>query len=166
MLKIYPAATNEDLEAVKEVFVEYADFLKERFYECFDTEWSVSHSIGLDGEIGDFPGEYGTSTGCLLLAEYQGQTVGCVALKKFSDGICQMKRLYVRPQFRNLGIGKELVKDIIETGRKLGYDSMRLNTNRLLEAATGLYISLGFKEIPPYEQSFTETSVFMELWLV
>ena len=165
MLKIYPVKTNEDIEIAKTLFEEYADFLKERFYEYFDAEWSVQHWESLEKEIRDFPEEYSSSTGCVLLAEYQGQTVGCVAVKKLSDGICQMKRLYVRDQFRKLGIGKECAKAIIEKGRKLGYHSMRLNTNRLLKAAMELYESLGFKEIAPYEQSLTETSVFMELKL-
>jgi len=112
------------------------------------------------------PGSYAPPKGCILLAEYQHQPAGCVALRELDGGICQMKRLYVRPQLRNLGVGNKLVEGIIGKGQELGYHCMRLNTNRLLDSALKLYASLGFKEIEPFEQPLTKTSVFMELKLV
>jgi len=166
MLKIYSAETDEDLEIVKTLVVEYLNFLKNRFYKYVDWQWADGHCQNLEQEIRGLQSDYRLRKGCILLADYQGRAAGCVVLKGLSDGTCQMKRFYVRPQFRNLGIGKELAKAVIEQGRALGYHSMRVHTNQLLDTALKLYVSLGFKEILPYEQSLTETSVFMELKLI
>jgi ribosomal protein S18 acetylase RimI-like enzyme len=166
MLKLFEAKTEKDFKLAGTLFLEYVDFLKERFYKYVDQQWATGHWQYLEKEAKTLPGSYAHPQGCILLAEYKGQIAGCIALKELDDGICQMKRLYVRPQFRNLGIGNKLVEGIIEKGRESGYYCMRLNTNRLLDSALKLYSSLGFKEIEPFEQPYTETSVFMELKLV
>jgi putative acetyltransferase len=164
MLRIFPAETDKDLEAAKSLFYEYADFLKSRFGDCVDPDWADRFRQRFEEEVNGLPGQYARD-GSLLLAEYQGQVAGCVALRKLSDGVCEMRRLYVRDEFRSLGIGKALAKRVIEKARELGYHLMRLETNRLLESATGVYVSLGFKEISPYEETPVPAMLCMELRL-
>jgi GNAT superfamily N-acetyltransferase len=162
MLRIFPVQTDKDLEAVKLLFHEYTDFLKSRFGDCVDPDWADRFRQRFEDEVNGLPGRYAAPGGCLLLAEYQGQVAGCVALRKLSGGVCEMRRLYVRDEFRGLGIGKALARGVIEKARELGYHLMRLETNRLLESATGVYVSLGFKEISPYEETPVPGMLCME----
>jgi len=154
MLKIFPVKTDEDIELAKTLFVEYAD------------------SLGLDlsfqnfeEELANLPGDYAPPEGCLLLAKYQNQPAGCVALRKLSDGICEGKRLYVRPQFRGLKIGRKLAEVIIAEARRIGYTRIRGDTIPSMQVAQALYASLGFKEISPYRYNPIEGTVFIELML-
>ncbi len=155
MLKIFSAGTREYIGLAKTLFVEYADSLG------FDLAFQ-----DFEEEIANLPGDYASPAGCLLLAKYKDQPAGCVALRKLSDGICEMKRLYVRPQFRGLGIGRKLAEAIISEARRIGYNCMRLDTIPSMEAARALYVSLGFREIDPYRYNPIEDAVFMELLLV
>jgi len=154
MLKISCVQTLRDLELTKELFTEYADSL--RFDLCFQN---------FEEELANLPGDYAPPEGCLLLALYQNQVAGCVGMKQFSDEICEMKRLYVRPQFRSLGIGRALAQAIIQKARKSGYSLMRLDTVPSMEVARTLYSSLGFRDIKPYRYNPIEGAVFMELKL-
>ena len=155
MLKIIQVETGENLEIVKTLFEEYADSLG--FDLCFQN---------FEEELANLPGCYAAPEGCLLLAMYRDQTAGCVALRKLSDDVCEMKRLYIKPQFRRLGIGRALAEAIIEQARKTGYTHMRLDTVPPMEVARALYAALGFKEISPYRHNPIEGTVFMELTLV
>ncbi len=154
MLKISPAQTNNDFEITKKLLIEYADSLG--FHLCFQN---------FDEELANLPGDYASPTGCLLLAEFEEQPVGCVALRKLSDDICEMKRLYVRQQFRGMGIGRALVETVIEEARKIGYNYMRLDTVPSMEAANALYVSVGFKKTCAYRYNPIEGAVYMELKL-
>ena len=118
-----------------------------------------------DKELHNLPGEYAPPEGRILIGLHTGLVAGCIALREFSEGICEMKRLYVRPQFRGLGIGRALSVAIIDEARKIGYSLMRLDTVPLMKAARVLYESLGFEEIPPYRHNPIEGAVFMELAL-
>lgn len=155
MPKIVPAKTKEDYEIAKTLLVEYANSLN--FHLRFQN---------FEQELANLPGDYISPTGCLLLALYKEQPVGCVALRKLSDGVCEMKRLYVRNQFRGLGIGRALVEAIIEESRKIGYNYMQLDTVPSMEAANALYVSMGFKKTDAYRYNPIEGAVFMELKLV
>jgi ribosomal protein S18 acetylase RimI-like enzyme len=114
--------------------------------------------------VAELPGEYVPPTGRLYLAIENGQTAGCIALRKLDDGLCEMKRLYVRPQFRGRRLGRTLVDRIIEDARQIGYRRMRLDTlPGKMDAAIAMYRSLGFKDIERYYDNPYETAAFMEL---
>ena len=155
MLEILKAESGEELEQVRNLFEEYSNSL------FFNLDFQ-----NFEEELSNLPGDYVRPTGCLLLAINKGQSVGCVGLRKLSDGVCEMKRLYVREQFRGLGFGRALAEAVIEEARKIGYDYMRLDTVPSMDAARTLYVSLGFKQTSPYRYNPIEGAVFMELRLV
>ncbi len=154
MLKILDAEAGGNLESVRELFGEYSGSLN--FDLCFQN---------FDEELANLPGDYALPAGCLLVAMYQDQVAGCVAIRRIDEGVCEMKRLYVRPQFRRKGIGQALAKAVIERAKKIGYRQMRLDTAPTMNVARGLYESLGFKDIGPYRFNPIEGAAFMELTL-
>lgn len=155
MVQITEVKAKKDIDEVRKLFEEYASSL------------GISLDFqDFDKELVDLPGDYGPPEGCLLIALWQGQVGGCVALRKFGVGICEMKRLYTKPQFRGLGIGRALSEAVIEKGRRIGYKRMRLDTLPSMKTARSLYASLGFKEIGSYRYNPIEGTVFMELELL
>lgn len=154
MLEIVSVETDQDLGVVKTLFVEYAESLG------FDLGFQ-----NFEEELANLPGGYAQPAGCLLLARYKDQIAGCIALRKLSDGVCEMKRLYVKPQFRGLKIGHKLTEAIIAQARKIGYVCIRGDTVPSMKAAKALYASLGFKEIEPYRYNPIEGVAFIELKL-
>lgn len=153
-MKIIQAVNKNQITKVKELFLEYAKSLD--FELCFQD---------FDKELEQLPGFYAPPDGRLFLAEFDGITAGCIALRKFRDGVCEMKRLYVRPQFRGNDIGKKLVELLIREARKIGYKKMVLDTVPTMKTAQKLYKSLGFYKIKPYRINPVEGAVFMELVL-
>lgn len=151
-LRLLRVETEEQLEHVRRLFTEYAAFLG------FDLSFQ-----GFDREMAGLPGEYAPPDGRLLLARYGRQVAGCVALRRIDGETCEMKRLYVRPEFRGKGIGKTLALAIIEEARRIGYRRMRLDTVPALKEAIALYRALGFVEIEPYRYNPIEGAQFMEL---
>lgn len=140
---------------VRELFLEYAQSLG--FSLCFQN---------FDKELADLPGDYAPPNGRLLLAEYVGQLAGCVALHKLQHGICEMKRLYLRPQFRGKGMGRVLADRIIGEARRIGYERMRLDTvEPVMKDAVAMYRRIGFREIGPYCANPVSGALFMELML-
>lgn len=154
MLEIKQVTSKERIEQASELFKEYANYLN------IDLEFQ-----NFNEELESLPGDYSLPEGCLLLAFYKNKLAGCVALRKFDEGMCEMKRLYVRSGYRGKCIGKALAKQILNTARKLRYTHMCLDTLPFMKEAITLYLSLGFKEIDPYRYNPYEGAKFFELKL-
>ena len=166
MLEILKVENGGNLEQVRILWFEFAELLKSRLHEYLAAPSFQEYMKNYEHEIANhLPGRFGPPSGCMLLAEYENQTAGCVGLMNLGDGICEMRRLYVRPQFRRRGIGNALAEAVIERGRTLKYDAMRLNTNGKMTGAVELYRSLGFGDIEPYEQFDIDCMYFLELKL-
>ena len=167
MIDIYTVENGEQLEQARTLWREFADLLKNHLHEYMHRPLFEEYMKNYEDEVANhLPGRFGPPKGCLLLAGYQSDTAGCVGLMDLGDGICEMRRLYVRPEYRKSGIGKILAKVIIEQGRNMGYHSMRLNTNKKMVGAEELYRSLGFRDIEPYEHFEVDGMVYLELKLI
>ena len=143
VIELLTHATPELLGATRAIFREYALSLGVDL--CFQD---------FEAELAALPGEYAPPQGALLLALVNGEVAGCGALRPLPESdyanACEMKRLYVRPAHRQLGMGRLLAQALFDRGRQAGYSAMLLDTLDEMEAARGLYTSLGFEEIPPY----------------
>ncbi len=154
-IDLFQATLPEHLEQIRGLFVEYASSLG--FSLCFQS---------FDDELNNLPGAYGPPQGRLLLARHAGHAAGCIALRPLQAGICEMKRLYVRPANRGLGLGRILVERLIAEAQALGYERMRLDTiASAMKDAIALYRRMGFKEIAPYSAIPIESALWMELLL-
>jgi ribosomal protein S18 acetylase RimI-like enzyme len=131
------------IDATRDVFREYARSLDVDL--CFQN---------FDDELAGLPGEYAPPGGHLLLAHVDGELAGCGAMRALADvdyaNACEMKRLYVRPAFRRVGLGRILAEALLDEARRAGYSVMLLDTLDDMESARELYGTLGFSEIPPY----------------
>src|SRR6266849_3595104 len=158
MLKVLTLAQAESpahMAQARELFLEYAQSLG--FSLCFQS---------FDQELAGLPGDYAPPDGRLLLAEYEGQLAGCVALHKLESGICEMKRLYLRPQFRGKGLGRVLAETVVAEARAVGYRKMRLDTvEPVMPNAVAMYRRLGFVEIEAYRTNPIAGALYMELRL-
>jgi ribosomal protein S18 acetylase RimI-like enzyme len=155
-VKLKQAESAAEVEQARELFMEYAAWLEVDL--CFQ---------GFDEELKSLPGGYAPPEGRLLLAyDDDGRLIGCVALRRLGEDGCEMKRLYLRPETRGLGLGKWLADAIIEEARAIGYKRMRLDTlPHRMPQAIALYHSLGFKEIEAYYGNPIEGTLYMELML-
>jgi putative acetyltransferase len=155
VLTFAQAESPAQIAQARELFLEYAQSLG--FSLCFQN---------FDQELAGLPGNYAPPEGRLLLAEFNGQLASCVALHQLEADICEMKRLYLRPQFRGKGLGRALAERIIAEARQIGYQRMRLDTvEPIMKDAVTMYRKLGFKEIPPYRENPIAGAMYMELEL-
>ena len=154
MLEIRPATSAEEVETARILFREYADGLGvDLAFQNFDEE------------LATLPGGYAPPDGRLLLAWAGNEAAGCVALRRFAEGIGEMKRLYVRPAWRGTGLGRTLVEAVIAEARAIGYATLRLDTLPEMVAAQRLYRALGFREIAAYRVNPVHGSNYLELTL-
>ena len=154
-LALSQADSPAQIAQARELFLEYAQSLG--FSLCFQN---------FDKELAKLPGDYAPPEGRLLLAHYEGQLAGCVALHKLEPGICEMKRLYLRPQFRGKGLGRALTDSIIAEAREIGYQRMRLDTvEPVMKDAVEMYHKIGFRQITPYRANPIAGAMYMELQL-
>lgn len=154
-MEMIPATSPEDIHQARELFQEYAAGLGISL--CFQN---------FDQELAELPGQYVPPAGRLMLAIENNQVAGCVALRGISETVCEMKRLFLRPNFRGRGLGRELAESILSEARHIGYEVMRLDTlPGKMDRALAMYRSLGFREIEPYYQNPVEGAVFMEISL-
>ncbi|MDX6546810.1 MAG: putative acetyltransferase [Gaiellales bacterium] len=152
---IEPARWPDDADTVDRLFREYAGSLG--FDLCFQD---------FDRELATLPGRYVPPSGELLLASLDGQPVGCVAMRALEPGVCEMKRLYVRPEARGCGAGTRLTDAIIAAARSAGHRRMRLDTIApMMGRAVELYQRRGFVEIAPYAENPIEGALYLELAL-
>ena len=152
-LTLSQAQSPTQIAQARDLFLEYADSLG--FSLCFQ---------GFEQELAALPGDYAPPDGRLLIAEYRGALAGCVALHKLEAGICEMKRLYLRPQLRGRGVGRALAETVIAEARAIAYRTMRLDTvEPEMPHAGALYPRLGFAEIEPYRATPIAGALYMEL---
>jgi len=154
-LTLKQAESPAQIAQARELFLEYAE--------------SLGFSLGFqsfDQELSGLPGDYAPPDGRLLVAEYRGQLAGCVALHRLESEVCEMKRLYLRPQLRGRGVGRALAETVIAEARAIGYRKMRLDTVApVMPNAVAMYRQLGFVEIEPYRLNPIAGALYMELAL-
>jgi putative acetyltransferase len=148
---VYVDAGAAEVPVMRELFAEYGR--------------SLGIDLGFqdfDNELATLPGKYAAPDGAVYIATLDGVPCGCVALRRLDRDACEMKRLYVRPDARGLGVGAELVRLVVEAGRARGYKVMRLDTLPTMKSAIALYTSFGFRQIPAYTFNPIRGAVFME----
>ena len=143
---------------IRELFTKYTDMLVEND-STFKAYLNIQH---YDDEIGHLEHKYGLPDGRLYLLKRDGKSAGCIALRKLDSERCEMKRLYVRPAFRGHKIGDALVDRVLQDAKAIGYRHMLLDTLPFLESAIHMYRKRGFYEIPCYNDSPVETTIFMQ----
>jgi putative acetyltransferase len=152
MIEIKQAESTAEIAQIRTLFEEYAV--------------ALGIDLGFQDfarELAELPGDYASPEGRILLAIESETSAGCVALRPLSDRDCEMKRLYVRPQFRGRGLGARLAEEIIAVGRAIGYQRMLLDSMPSMREAIALYRRLGFRPIAPYRFNPVPGAVFMEL---
>lgn len=142
-ITLSPPSYPDDLQAVRDIFCEYAHSLSvDLAFQDFKTE------------LASLPGEYSAPRGIIVLAQVDGAVAGCCALRPLDTcdypNAAEMKRLYVRKAFRGFGLGRQLAEAVLEVARQAGYTYVLLDTLDDMESARALYAELGFEEIPPY----------------
>lgn len=144
---------------IKELFTEYTDFLVSG-----DSEFKKYLEIQkYDHEVENLEEKYGLPKGRLYVAYFENKAAGCIALRSLNDTQCEMKRLYVRPEFRGKGIAKILTEKIISDAKEIGYSSMLLDTLPFLTTAIEMYKKIGFYEIECYNDSPLDNTIYMKL---
>jgi putative acetyltransferase len=154
-MDLIQASSTEEIQQARRLFEEYASWVEISL--CFQN---------FDQEVANLPGDYAPPSGRVFLAIEDDKVMGCVALRKIGEGIGEMKRLYVRPEFRGRGFGRTLAEKLIAEAKQIGYTSLQLDTlPGKMDQAIAMYRALGFKEILPYYRNPVEGATFMELVL-
>lgn len=169
MVEIIVAQSAAQLRQVTELSRGYVAWLVELDKSLGVYDPDVFRAYGYESGEAHLPGEYRAPDGCLLLAVVDLRPAGCIALRKVNESTCEMRMLFVHPEFQGLGVGRALVIGLLDQGRKMGYSSICLETSRHMVSARGLYASLGFREVGQYhdrQDSLKDITTFMERPLV
>lgn len=151
----------DEKDEIKKLFTEYTNMLIET-----NPQMAIYLEIqNYDDELLHLEKKYGIPDGRLYIAYIDEKPAGCVALRKLDDTKCELKRLFVRPEFRGQNLGHILIKQIIDDAKSIGYESLFLDTLPFLKSAIHLYKSFGFKDTEPYNNSPVDTTIFMKLKL-
>ena len=165
-MEILQAATTVHLDEVRTLMRAFIDWHRQRHFDDLARIDQYFDKMAFEAELAALPGKYAPPQGRLLLALQQETAAGCVALREIDADFCEMKRMFVYPQFHRQGVGRALADALIREAKLSGYTGMRLDTGRKQLEAQRLYRSLGFKEIQPYYDLPDELRnwlVFMEL---
>ena len=154
VIEIVSARSAAEIENARLLFREYSELVAEAL--CFQ---------GFEQELAALPGDYAPPGGALLLARAAAGAAGCVALRRLDERRCEMKRLYVRSEFRGTGLGRRLTESIVASAKDAGYRSLLLDTLPKLTAAIAMYRGMGFRDAEPYLPSPTPGAVCFELSL-
>ena len=149
----------DNLEEVLELVKEYTDMLLQHgdeLKECLKSQ-------NIDDELKDLQRKYALPDGRLYLARIDGKTAGCVGLTRNDDEYCELKRLYIRPEFRGKHLSKTLIEKVIDDAKSIGYKYMRLDTFPFMNAAVKLYEKYGFEYIENYNDNPAKTALFMQM---
>lgn len=150
MPTIYQAKTEAHIQSVEELFWEYLQWANGEL----DRHYGFTADIeAMQAEAMQNLGKFMPPGGRIMLAEVDGAVAGIGCLKQLSPEIGEIKRMYVRPAFRRLGLGRLLLEKLLEEGAAIGYETIRLDSTRFMTAAHALYRSYGFREIDPYPES-------------
>ncbi len=155
MTEISIQTAQDEVEIVRALFLEYAEWLD--FDLCFQ---------GFEEELAELPGKYVPPAGGLWLARVGTDVAGVVGLRPLEEGVCELKRLWIRPDFRGHGLGRALTETAIAAALAAGHTAMRLDTvGSIMDRAADLYRKLGFREIPPYYHNPHPEVSYLELTL-
>ncbi len=164
MTGIHQAETKEDQSQVRELFWEYLQMANKHLNEKFGINFDIESMLERDmAELEIFMPPHGR----LLLATEESQAAGIACMKRIREDVGEIKRMYVRPEFRGKGIGRALLEALLAEAQQIGYPTVRLDSARFMKAAHSLYRSAGFQEIEPYPESeippeFRSHWVFLE----
>jgi GNAT superfamily N-acetyltransferase len=166
MIRVVRASSPPQLDDVRGLMRAFVAWHRQRHLADQDLIDDYFDAAAFEDELASLPGKYAPPTGCLLVAVDDDEVAtGCVALRSLDEGVCEMKRMFVRTEAQGLGAGRALAEAVIEEARALGYRRMRLDTSVGQVEAIGLYRSMGFVTIEPYyelPERLRQWLVFME----
>ena len=160
--------SEQDFDAIRGLMRSFMDWHRVRHHDQLDLVFGYFDQSAFDFELANLADKYAQPEGCLLLAKLDGQPAGCVGLRTIEPGICEMKRMFVNPNFQGNGVGIALATEIISKARELGFSKMRLDSGEKQFEAHQLYRKVGFVEIPAYydvPEDLRKWLTFMELSL-
>ncbi len=166
MIKVIHARTSKNFDQVRALMRAFVEWHREEHPDDLKQVDSYFGSREFEEELSSLPGKYSPPGGRLLLALLNGKTAGCVAMRELNMRSCEMKRMFIYPQFQGLGVGRTLSDAIVREARSIGYSTMYLNTSKKQAEAQGLYHSLGFRNCEPYydlPEDLRKWLVFMKL---
>lgn len=150
----------DEIDAIKELFIEYREKLVNTYSHIEGVNFCF---ISFKEELNSLSEIYKLPKGRLYIAKYNNEIAGCVALKPIDNKLCEVKRLYVKKEFRGLGIGKLLMDTVIKDAKELNYKTITLETFKSLEVAVHIYYKLGFRKIEKNDKALDANILYMEL---